>query len=66
MDLISLVIVLIVIGVLLWLVNTYIPMDDKIRQILNVVVVIAVVLWLLGIFLGYGALPKIPVGPPRC
>jgi len=45
MSLISLVIVLIVVGVLLWLVNTYIPMDGKIKQILNVVVVIAVVLW---------------------
>lgn len=50
MDLIQLVIVLIVIGVLLWLVNSYIPMDSKIKQILNGVVVIAVVLWLLNVF----------------
>lgn len=50
MPLIHLVAALIVIGVLLWLVNTYIPMDAKIKQILNVVVVIVVVLWLLGIF----------------
>lgn len=57
MSLISLVVTLIVVGVLLWLVNTYIPMDGKIKQILNVVVVIAVVLWLLqvfGIFSGTG------------
>lgn len=47
MDLISLIITLIVVGVLLWLVNNYIPMDGKIRQILNVVVVVAVVVWLL-------------------
>lgn len=47
MDLISLIVTLIVVGVLLWLVNTYIPMDSKIRQILNVVVVVAVVVWLL-------------------
>lgn len=47
MSLISLVIVLIVVGVLLWLVNTYIPMDRKIKSILNAVVVIFVVLWLL-------------------
>jgi hypothetical protein len=47
MDLISLIVTLIVVGVLLWLVNTYIPMDGKIRQILNVVVVVAVVVWLL-------------------
>jgi hypothetical protein len=47
---ISLVITLIVVGVLLWLVNTYIPMDGKIKQILNVVVVICVVVWLLSEF----------------
>jgi hypothetical protein len=50
MPLIQLVIVLIVIGVLLWLVNNYIPMDRKIKSILNIVVVIAVVLWLLNMF----------------
>ncbi len=50
MPLISVVVVLIVVGVLLWLVNTYIPMDGKIKSILNAVVVIAVVLWLLQIF----------------
>ena len=50
MSLISLVVTLIVIGVLLWLVNTYIPMDGKIKKILNVVVVICVVVWLLYAF----------------
>lgn len=50
MPLISVVITLIVIGVLLWLVNTYIPMDGKIKQILNIVVVICVVVWLLYAF----------------
>jgi len=57
MPLINLVVVLIVVGVLLWLVNSYIPMDAKIKSILNVVVVIAVVLWLLsafGLFSGLG------------
>jgi hypothetical protein len=47
MDLVHLVVVLIVVGVLLWLVNTYIPMDGKIKQILNIVVVIFVIIWLL-------------------
>ena len=60
MDLISLVIVLIVVGVLLWLVNTYIPMDGKMKQIINAVVIIAVVLWLLALFVG--PLPNIHVG----
>jgi hypothetical protein len=50
MSLISLVIVLIVVGVLLWLVNSYIPMDPKIKSILNVVVIIVVILWLLSVF----------------
>ncbi len=50
MPLIQLVIVLIVVGVLLGLVNSYIPMDGKIKQILNIVVVIAVVIWLLNVF----------------
>ena len=50
MSLISLAVTLIVVGVLLWLVNAYIPMDGKIKQILNVVVVICVVVWLLFAF----------------
>ena len=50
MSLISLVLTLIVVGVLLWAVNTYIPMDGKIKKILNIVVVICVVVWLLWAF----------------
>lgn len=50
MPLIPVVVTLIVVGVLLWLVNNYIPMDGKIKNILNAVVVIAVVLWLLYAF----------------
>lgn len=47
MSLIGLVITLIVVGVLLWLVNAYIPMDSTIKKIINIVVIIVVVLWLL-------------------
>lgn len=61
MSLINLVIVLIVVGVLLWLVNTYIPMDGKIKRILNVVVVIVVVIWLLQVFGVFGSLDNIHV-----
>jgi len=50
MSLISVALTLIVVGVLLWLVNTYIPMDGKIKKILNAVVVICVVMWLLFAF----------------
>lgn len=50
MSLIGLIIVLVVIGVLLWLVNTQLPMDGNIKKVLNVVVLIVVVLWLLQVF----------------
>jgi hypothetical protein len=50
MPLLQLVMVLIVVGVLLWLVNRFIPMQGTIKSILNAVVVIAVVLWLLNVF----------------
>lgn len=50
MPLINLIVTLVVVGVLLWLVNTYIPMDRKIKSILNAVIVIAVILWLLSVF----------------
>ena len=47
MSLVSLVITLIVVGVLLWLINAYIPMDGKIKLILNITVAVVVVLWIL-------------------
>ena len=56
MPLLHLILVLIVVGILLWLVNTYIPMDPKIKSILNAVVVICVIIWLLQVFGVLGAL----------
>ena len=50
MPLFTILIALIAAGVLLWLVNSYIPMDRKIKNIFNIVVVIAVIIWLLKIF----------------
>ena len=50
MSLLTILLVLVVVGVILWLVNTYIPMDRKIKNILNVVVVILVIIWLLQAF----------------
>ncbi|MBY0391765.1 MAG: hypothetical protein K2Q27_00720 [Novosphingobium sp.] len=47
MPLINIIVVLIVVGFLLWLINNYMPMDGKIKAILNALVVITVVLWLL-------------------
>ena len=62
MSLIHLVVVLVVVGVLLWLVNNYIPMDGKIKGILNAVVVIGVVVWLLQVFGMLGPLENIRIG----
>lgn len=62
MPLMTLVIVLIVVGVLLWLVNTYIPMDAKIKGILNAVVVIGVVFWLLQALGLLGSIENIRIG----
>jgi hypothetical protein len=50
MPLFTILIVIIIAGLLLWIVNTYIPMDHKIKTIFNVVVVIAVIVWLLKVF----------------
>jgi hypothetical protein len=50
MTLLNVIIVLVVVGLVLWLINNYIPMDRKIKSILNVVVLIAVVVWLLQAF----------------
>jgi len=62
MPLIQLLEVLIVVGVLLWLVNRFIPMQGQIKSILNGVVVIAVVLWILNIFGLFNSLSRIHVG----
>lgn len=61
MPLVTIVLVLIVVGVLLWLINTYIPMDSKIKNILNIVVVIVVIIWLLQAFGLMGALSRVKV-----
>ena len=62
MPLMNVVLTLIVVGVVLWLINTYIPMDGKIKRILNIVAVIAVVLWLLRAFGVLGSLGNVRVG----
>jgi hypothetical protein len=62
MPLLQVVVALIVVGVLLWLVNRFIPMAGSIKSILNAVVVIAVVLWLLNVFGLFHSLSRIRVG----
>ena len=62
MPLINLIIILAAVGVILWLMNTYIPMDHKIKRILNIVVVIGVVIWLLSVFGVIGNISTLHVG----
>jgi len=62
MPLIQIVMVLIVVGVVLWLINHFIPMQGTIKSILNAVVVIAVVLWLLNVFGLFSSFSHIRVG----
>jgi hypothetical protein len=62
MPLIQLVIVLVVVGVVLWVINRYIPMQSTIKKILNVVVIIVVIVWLLSVFGLIGDLSKIRIG----
>lgn len=62
MPILTVLFTLIVIGVLLWLCNTYIPMDPTIKRIINGVVVICVVLWLISLFFNLGSLNSIRIG----
>ncbi len=62
MPLLQVVITLIVVGILLWLINRFIPMDSKIKSILNIVVVIAVILWLLSAFGLFDSVSNIRIG----
>ena len=64
MPLLQVVVALIVVGILLWLVNRFIPMAGSIKSILNAVVVIATVLWLLNIFGLMQSLASIHIGKP--
>lgn len=61
MSLIGLLMTLVVVGVLLWLLNNYVPMDGKIKSIINGVVVIVVVVWLLQSFGVMGSLENIRI-----
>jgi len=61
MSILSILLVIIIVGVLLWVVNTYIPMDRKIKNILNIVVVIIVIVWLLKVFRLFSYLTNVQV-----
>lgn len=62
MSLITLIVVLVIVGVTLWAINTYVPMDHKIKAILNIAVVLIVILWLLNAFGVLSGLGNVRVG----
>jgi hypothetical protein len=62
MSLLTIILVIVVVGVLLWAINRFIPMDSKIKSILNIVVVIALIFWLLQAFGILGSLSSVRVG----
>jgi hypothetical protein len=62
MSLITIVVVLVVVGVVLWLINAYIPMQPTIKSILNAVVIIVVVIWLLQVFGILGSIGNVRIG----
>jgi hypothetical protein len=62
MPLIQLIVILVVIGVILWMINSYIPMQSTIKKILNAVIIIAVIIWLLSVFGLIGDISAIRIG----
>ena len=61
MDFVTLLLVLVIVGVVLWAINTYVPMDSKVKTLLNVVAIILICLWLLQTLGLIGALNQIQV-----
>jgi hypothetical protein len=61
MSLLTILVVLVVVGMLLWALNNYLPMDTKIRHILNAVVVIVLIVWLLQVFGLLGSIRNIRI-----
>ena len=66
MSLLTIIIVLVVVGIVLWLINVYVPMDAKVKKILNIVIIVFLVIWLLKAFGVWGELGKVRVenSPP--
>ena len=62
MSLLTLILVIVVVGVLLWALNSFVPMDSKVKSILNIVVVVLLIIWLLQAFGLIGTLNSVRVG----
>jgi hypothetical protein len=61
-SIISLIITVVVVGIAMWLVNAYVPMEPRLKNLLNIAVVVLVALWLVGVVLGVGGLDTVRVG----
>lgn len=61
MSILTIIIVIVIVGVILWAINNFIPMDGKIRTILNAVVVILLIVWLLQAFGVLGSLGRVRI-----
>ena len=65
MTLVNIVVILVVVGLVMWLINTYIPMAGAIKSLLNIVVFVVLLIWILQIFGLIGAIPGLKIPPLR-
>ncbi len=63
MTLVNIVVILVVIGLVMWLINTYIPMAGAIKSLLNIVVFVVVLIWVLQTFGLIGTIPGLKIPP---
>ncbi len=65
MSLVDIVVILVVVGLVMWLINTYIPMAGAIKSLLNIVVFVVLLIWILQVFGLIGAIPGLRIPPLR-
>ena len=65
MTLVDIVVILVVVGLVMWLINTYIPMAGAIKSLLNIVVFVVLLIWILQVFGLIGAIPGLRIPPLR-
>ncbi len=65
MTLVNIVVILVVVGLVMWLINTYIPMAGAIKSLLNIVVFVVLLIWILQVFGLIGAIPGLKIPPLR-
>jgi hypothetical protein len=64
-SLVNIVVILVVVGLVMWLINTYIPMAGAIKSLLNIVVFVVLLIWILQVFGLIGAIPGLRIPPLR-